>query len=323
MIKEEIIKNAELSFIMDLNDEQKFFIWLYIPIDILSIDKIIFFAEKLNLPNNIILLKILSGYLYNEFDEEKVINYIIENKILNKIDISFLKKMISEAKLYKFNPINANILKIIVEFSNSQIIKTFFSEKIPKICYDQNNCPHIGYPLPDKQLGRPRLEWKVCYYNKCHKYFNNIMGLKTHLTSLGKLTHGFHQFHEISVKELKLTPEKIIKENLAKCPSLICDKKNYIFRPEELINHFEILGIEPFWKQGMSFNNEIEQVNLGDIVYKKIYIMEECLICLENKPMILFLPCYHNVICINCILKVSLNFSCPVCRNNIDKIIPF
>ena len=186
---------------------------------------------------------------------------------------------------------------------------------------DINHVPHKGYPLPDPLLGRPRLNWCECKYQHCSDVFAQPPGLKAHLASVGKMTHGLHKNHENVVERLKLTPEKIKTDNLTRCPSYICDKSATIFTPEKLCDHFKILGIPPFWQEHMVITGDDIPL-LTEFPYKNIYISDECVICSDTKSNIILIPCYHKILCIDCINTVRIS-NCPMCRTKIDQYMPF
>ena len=47
------------------------------------------------------------------------------------------------------------------------------------------------------------------------------------------------------------------------------------------------------------------------------YKKEQCVICLDDKPNILFNPCLHVCVCFQCD-EVKLLKDCPYCRKNIE-----
>ena len=48
-------------------------------------------------------------------------------------------------------------------------------------------------------------------------------------------------------------------------------------------------------------------------------INEECIICYDNKPDTIFIPCYHQIICMDCLNSMikHKNTNCPYCREEI------
>jgi len=49
-----------------------------------------------------------------------------------------------------------------------------------------------------------------------------------------------------------------------------------------------------------------------------IYEVHECVVCLENNPNIIFLPCGHLCTCQNC--SIRLMNKCPLCRRKISRM---
>jgi hypothetical protein len=181
---------------------------------------------------------------------------------------------------------------------------------------------HRGQPVPDPEKGRPYINWKQCKYFGCNMCFNTADGLIDHLKYYSCYTERFHWYHEFIVMNHLLTPEKVIKDNMTACPSLLCSK--YKFNtPEDLIQHFIELGIEPFWEPGMVVmpNNLFTSFNTIEISKGKFYIAEECIVCLSEKPNIINIPCMHKIYCIDCWLEGNFN-KCAVCKFNIERVIP-
>ena len=50
------------------------------------------------------------------------------------------------------------------------------------------------------------------------------------------------------------------------------------------------------------------------------YKLEQCVICLDNKPNILYKPCLHYCVCSQCVDKGNFE-NCPYCREKIEKTI--
>ena len=55
-----------------------------------------------------------------------------------------------------------------------------------------------------------------------------------------------------------------------------------------------------------------------DISNMKIYDCEECVICMETNSEIIFIPCAHRCVCVNCYDNIKkIKNCCPICRKNI------
>jgi hypothetical protein len=188
--------------------------------------------------------------------------------------------------------------------------------------FDKNELesPHTGLPLPDPERGRPHLGWCICKHKGCNKPFASGVELVNHLIKCGVYTQGFHQFHELIVKNRLLTPDKIIEENMTVCPSYACNAKHFD-TPQGLIKHFRELGIPPFWKQGDVIEGD-DMALISLISPKTIHTNDECVICVSEKPMFLTNNCRHHPYCIKCIQYVK-DKRCPYCKTNVDFYIPF
>ncbi len=186
---------------------------------------------------------------------------------------------------------------------------------------NKNQCEHQGQPLPDPELGRPKLTWKYCQYSGCKKTFSSPAKLVEHLIKSNVYTRGFHSCHEDAVKLNNLTPEKVLENNITVCPSYICENKKFK-KPEELIEHLQILGIKPFWQSGMELPSNHNKKKLPDIKSNQMYLVDSCLICLDAPVEIFINKCGHQVYCIDC-LKRSSKTTCPICRTKVDMFLPY
>jgi len=297
-----------LPALKKLNDKEKLFIWLYFPYDIGEIDKtldeMIKLSKRYGITDNILFRKVIEYLHIKSKSKDQIIDILYKYNFISVDNLANVIKIIDEILAAPLNVLDAQTLSKLL-----QVAKPY-----------KNNakCDHAGYPEVDEQLGRARLGWCVCYYEGCHDKFFGSQGLKEHLHKLNKYKYGFHTYHETAVSNLKLTPEKIIADNFIKCPSVVCDKGDYKFTPQELCEHFLELGIEPFWKPGMKIVKPKKKLNN---IFDKIYVSDECLICLDEevKPSMLFLPCNHCVICVNCYKPTN---KCPMCRKDITNVIP-
>lgn len=164
----------------------------------------------------------------------------------------------------------------------------------------------------------PCINYLECYHESCHCKFTFAEDLIKHLQNHKCYTRNFHQSHEDVVCHQSLTPEKILQKEISRCPAYICDKGKTVFTPQELCNHFAILGISPFWKKGMDFKTIANDLNTN--LDKKIYVEPDCIFCYTEKPDTIFLTCNHTVFCIDCYKKTT---KCPICRTVITRVLPF
>lgn len=258
-------------------------------------------CKKINVPDVVIIL--CKKLNLDQDNEENLLQS--ENHIMSYLDIINERKIIF--KEYNHDEIYKKINKLL-------------SIGIIKLKKD-NDIIHSGQPLPDPINGRPQLNWGFCQYDKCKKSFSDCSSLIEHLVKNNAYTQGYHSSHEEGVRYNLLDESKVIKNNISKCPSWMCEIKNFA-SPEELIQHLQLLGIKPFWKQGMSFCIESSQKKILSIEPNKKYISENCVLCLENKPEIIINRCGHQIYCIDCIAK-SNKINCPICRGKVDMFLPY
>lgn len=207
------------------------------------------------------------------------------------------------------------------------VFKTFGS-RLKIFTGDKEIKTHKGYPLPDKDVGRPYLNWCVCTYKDCKKVFTTASGLVNHLIKCNVYTRRFHLEHELAVKNLNMAPDKVKTENITKCMSYICGAS--FDTPDGVIKHLTVLGIEPFWQKGLdveklyfSENNDRSKIFDKSI---KIFTDENCVICLDKKPNIISENCRHLVCCIDCFNELYImqnNKTCPICKQHITNYLPF
>jgi hypothetical protein len=259
--------------------------------------------------------------IINHYD--KMIDYIHNTLIsiinYNKIDKDIIKKLIEINEKNKYNLLNYNeIFK--PTFSPNIIALVSKITKTHKL-NDNTKLLHQGMPHPHEIKGRPLMGFNQCYYLNCYKKFNNSSELKQHLlTHCSNFINNLHHYHAEIVNHNKLTPEYIVTNNITQCPSFICNAGKKEMTPIELCRHFEMFGIDPFWKSNTPelmacFDNSNDNYNFKiDEIYKSDDI---CIICYDKKPSIVFTPCMHLCICISC--KSSYDaIKCPMCATTID-----
>lgn len=304
-----IQKNPEKLIKNSFSEKEQLFIWLYFPQDFINknieetLTEIINISTKYKISNYILFRKIIEYLHIKELIPQDIINILIKLNFVNKENIDDTTQLIDIIIKKKINSFDLKELAIIIKLAEKYKI-------------NNSNPSHEGYPLPDPYKGRPRLEWSECYFEGCHKTFSNSMKLIDHLKQLTNFINGLHLHHENAVYRYGLTPQKIISQKMRRCPSFVCDKANYIFTPEELCNHYILLGIKPFWFYGLKIkSNKLIKTNLFD----KIFDSEECIICYDIRPSVLFLPCNHCLMCIGCYKEI---LKCPFCRTKIEITLP-
>ena len=142
-----------------------------------------------------------------------------------------------------------------------------------------------------------------------------------HLKEFKVYTPSYHKLHEDIINEMKLTEDIIKQNNILKCPSWIC-KESEFTSSEQLINHLQRLGIEPFWKKNMDFSKKEDYAFNKEL---KIYDTKNCIICLDRNTNIIFDKCMHQCYCVECYndhIKLNNTLKCPICRNFYNKIYP-
>lgn len=302
------IKNIKKKTI--INDKIiKFFAWLYAPDDFITIDEIMNMQYTYEIPQNIVLEKIIQWLLKKNLSDDDIIKYIKDQNILSFYDNDKLIQIIMKCKELPIHSITNTNAPYIHNIANAFITQAKIkAENV-----------HYGSPHPDATFGRPRLEWNECYHRKCHKKFNNTDELKKHLDE--QFVHGLHKFHEDIVASDLLTPEKIINSNMKYCPAVVCNMSNIEMDPQKLCDHFRAFGIPPFWKSGDTCEDLEKQATytINMQTYKSSYGTSNCPVCMENIPDLIYLPCNHNSICFTC----NKTGACPMCRVKIEKVLPY
>jgi hypothetical protein len=285
--------------------------------DINITDKEIYDYSKLyNIPYQIFLKKLLERFVTMHNYDINIILDIMQNKMnleLSKEAEQYLRDLLPLIK-----SININNRKECDISKLNKIISYFYKLDI----ITDKKPTHEGQPLPHVQQGRPYIDWLRCYHENCYERFDKENDLIKHLKKFKVYTPNYHNFHEAEINVLKLTEEKVIQENITKCPAAIC-KDNNFNTPQQLIEHFQRLGLEPFWKKGMIIKNK-KDYNFDPKV--KIFNVDECVICCEAKPNLIFDNCLHCCFCIEC-YEADLQYNsikkCPICRESYNKIYPY
>lgn len=272
-------------------------------------------SQKYHIPQQIFLIKLLSRLItITECDKDKIMNILQIDMNLNLSNEAyiFIKQFINEFEKIELKDINSdneiNIKSILKLFNKLDVIP-----KEPPI--------HIGQPLPDPEIGRPYISYQKCMHKNCNECFNTDNELIKHLKQFKIYTPSYHKLHEDIIEELGLTENKIKIDGIKKCPSIICKEPEF-HSSEELIKHFQRLGIIPFWKIGMIFESDEYQFNK----HIKLYEATECIICLNTKPNVIFDRCMHSCYCVNCydkFIKLNSTLKCPLCRDFFNKIFPY
>jgi hypothetical protein len=303
--------------------------WLYCPNNNITFQNIIDFVVKYKYPYDIVIMKYIQLLCFNGLDNNSIQEHLLKFNINSPVDtIEHIRK--EEQHEYV---IPEQLYSICKKNHQSDTQKKTTNQEIIK--RKANDPIHENYPLVDPTRGRPKIDWCICYHEKCMKWCTTESHLLHHLKEHGCLTHHFHKKHETAVYNQYLTPEKIIQNNIIHCPSPICDTEKFK-SPQELIRHLTLLGIPPFWKYGMNVKDLGEIEDIDYYVYKElekknyphftltkpIFRSEICVCCCETKPQIVFLSCKHSNLCINCYYKLPIK-KCPECRMDASECLPY
>ena len=116
--------------------------------------------------------------------------------------------------------------------------------------------------------------------------------------------------------------------NLEKCPSIWCKyKKDMKLTPDQIIEHLDELGIEPFFTGTLNIRGEPKSIsklipkNSINLQPSKIFSVAECVACCDNKSTIICVPCGHCVLCPECAQMFKKN-SCPLCNGYYNYLVP-
>lgn len=289
----------------------QFYTWLYMPHNNISIEEVFSQAKSYGVPTNVILRKIIEWRRNCGETDIQVLQYINNKGILTGVPIGIIQRVIESTPKY-----TTKIMSEQVALGITNIIETAKEVKQAK-----EEADHTGYPLVDPEKGRPYINWQVCTHKGCFQKFNTPHDIIKHLKDYHQYKMGFHKSHEDAINQQHLTIESIIKNNITTCPSIICDTGKFD-NPPDLINHLKLLGISPFWQQGMVFAKEEDNniLEFHEHIYNKMISSEYCLVCQDEKPQVMNIPCYHHNLCFSCYNKVR---TCPICRISIMKQLPF
>jgi hypothetical protein len=310
------------------------------PLEITKPNQNLILEEKLKYINNLKIIKRLLNLIladtkyYIELKLNKFFEYILWKKInISDIVIILSKKLNinidsnenleqSKNSIGKYLEIIKDRIVIFKCYNHDEIYKKIIKLLLCKIIkLKGDNITHTYQQLPDPVKGRPRLDWGFCQYDGCKKSFSNCSALVTHLIECNVYTRGYHTSHEQAVNYNSLTEDKILNLNTTKCPSWMCETKNFA-SAQELIQHLQLLGIKPFWKTGMTFCVESSKKKILEIEPDKKYFNDTCVLCLDNPGEIIINNCGHQVYCVECVKKAN-KINCPICRGKVDLFLPY
>ena len=306
--------------------------------------------DQNDINSNAIYLNIRYGFQINIQDRKTRLelnqNYNSRNKIYdNDLIYSLLLLDINKIRLYDFNKVhelfkyltlylngildlsddliefitekikfNKNLLNCLIKNIQHKSDKNNTFEKIYKKINNiyKNNVYHFcddihtGLPI-NEQSGRPYFSDLKCLYPKCGKVFSNKDELVNHVVKYSNYKASYHLHHENYIQHIiKLSEENKIYN---KCPLFSC--KFY----GNLRDHFESLGLKPFWTTE-------SKIICSDAKFVKFDITKSdyCSICLTNIPNILY-ECLHKCICDECFIEMNYNMKCCLCNEKSNYIV--
>jgi hypothetical protein len=279
--------------------------WLYDPSNIKgSLSDIIKKCKSYNIPNILICYKVIEYMIKINKTDEEIAEFFKDNNIQFSPD--FLDQCIVNLKKLPIKPI---------------LPDRVFEEKANNFKHDMEHNRHIGFPVPNPQIGTVRLMYKYCAYEKCNTTFHTPDELKYHLKNANVFTPFVHISHT------KLNLDDVLNETshqpLNKCPAAFCCvPPNTLFTREQLIDHFKLFGKT---QQDVEFIKQYNEKTLTEInltkSYKDITSVPQCLICVSNVPQVIAFPCMHHIICLDCSQKQIKH--CAFCRSPVEKFYPF
>ena len=104
-----------------------------------------------------------------------------------------------------------------------------------------------------------------------------------------------------------------ITYNIEEEEKYIIEEKKYYLPPETIKRNFFIYMVPTVYFQNRQTGpDEVEE----EYHIKKSIKSTECVICLQNRPNVLYIKCRHIVACDSCDLSGKL-LECPICRTKI------
>ena len=134
-----------------------------------------------------------------------------------------------------------------------------------------------------------------------------------------KTTYRLYIAWEVEKDGLEKLEEKDLYEttyNIEEEEKTQIEEKKYYLLPETIERKFFIFMVPTVYilREGQPDPDELEEVEEYHI-YKSIKSLE-CVICLQNRPNVLYIKCRHIVACDSCDLSGKL-LECPICRTKI------
>ena len=209
-------------------------------------------------------------------------------KILEDFYKERIKYNIDEIEIVQYNPelniyenIDELLFKTVVTLKRDNfLIYDFFKHINPIIYYAYSYTSWRKYIKDDFILKQLFTYFSFLYEKDNNEYY--IKGVKIVLNSAYYLNHEDYEFYFYVISELENNNELIISHT------------ELTFEDEE----------EPTLED----EEKPKIINLF-----KIFKSDECIICMDNKPNILFCNCGHLCECEGC-YKIKTPSTCPVCK---------
>ncbi len=111
-------------------------------------------------------------------------------------------------------------------------------------------------------------------------------------------------------------PRNIRKEH---CFYEIPDQDIKLIKSDNTTDPSNTKHVAPFYNIGTKNITIIESSDEFKLLHTRIFLVNECVICLNNNTNIIYLPCGHKCNCIECYSDLkNLNINkCPLCRRMI------
>lgn len=261
---------------------------------------------------------------------------MVKEKELGYI-ITFIKKTHRRQLAVVADDIRTLVPDIKTTFKVSTAVQT--STKATEDLLDKERKKHYG--LPPLLHGRPaKLGHKECAY--CGVTFPDKIKLIRHLEFMFGYNAEDPRFNEqeshriacslgskfdfgprsiTGQKDLKMTAQKIIDENITTCPVIGCvfettTTTDMMKHFASQVETFEVVHVPV--KKGEKKQKPIKSEKISE---EKVVADEDtdCRICMDQDYSTMFLPCGHVCSCSECAKKLK---KCPICRTQIKAIFP-
>ncbi len=152
--------------------------------------------------------------------------------------------------------------------------------------------------IKDKSKLRIRF---YCYIDNEKKMFTNVYN-NNYNCKFPKDIRENGRFYKVNDEDISLI------NDYTRAPFYNINKKNIEILSQDEIS---LLGID-----SNGLNTKI------DIATLKIYDVNECVVCLTNQTSVIFIPCAHRCVCMECYkMMAKIKDKCCLCRREINQVI--